>query len=262
MNIANLLPISQDEKITAMIRVPEYEEGRYLVMVTKNGTVKRTQLEEYDTARKGGVIGILLDEGDELVGVLLTEGEDDILCGTSDGSAIRFNEADARPMGRSAHGVRAIRLGEEDQVVGVSKITGSGRLLAVTENGFGKRVELDEYRTQNRGGKGLISYNINEKTGKVAGIRVVEDTDDALFISSDGVIIRVPVTEIPIYSRYAQGVYVMRVADGTRVVTVASAPHEDETEDGEDPEDPEISEDTAENDSDETTAVENAPAEE
>jgi len=231
MNIANLLPVSQDEKITAMIRVPEYEEGHYLVMVTKNGTVKRTSLDQYNTARKGGVIGILLDEGDELVGVLLTDGTADILCGTSGGNAIRFNETDSRPMGRSAHGVRAIRLGVNDEVVGISRLTGIGRLLAVTENGFGKRVELDEYRSQNRGGKGLISYNVNEKTGRVAGIRVVEDTDDALFISSDGVIIRVPVTEIPIYSRYAQGVHVMRVAEGTQVVTVASAPHEDEDED-------------------------------
>jgi len=230
MNIANLLPVSQDEKITAMIRVPEYEEGHYLVMVTKNGTVKRTSLDQYNTARKGGVIGILLDEGDELVGVLLTDGTADILCGTSGGNAIRFNETDSRPMGRSAHGVRAIRLGVNDEVVGISRLTGIGRLLAVTENGFGKRVELDEYRSQNRGGKGLISYNVNEKTGRVAGIRVVEDTDDALFISSDGVIIRVPVTEIPIYSRYAQGVHVMRVAEGTQVVTVASAPHEDEDE--------------------------------
>jgi DNA gyrase subunit A len=178
------------------------------------------------------------------VGVLLTDGAADILCGTSGGNAIRFNEADARTMGRAAHGVRAIRLGEDDTVVGVSRLTGVGRLLAVTENGYGKRVELDEYRTQNRGGKGLISYATNEKTGKVAGIRVVEDTDDALFISSDGVIIRVPVTEIPVYSRYAQGVRVMRVAEGTQVVTVAHAPHEDEEEDDTDiPEGEELAED-------------------
>jgi DNA gyrase subunit A len=238
MNIANILPVTQNEKITAMIRVPGFEEGHYLVMITKKGIVKRTSLGDYNTARKAGVIGILLEEDDELVGVLLTDGSFEILVGTSGGNAIKFNESDARPMGRSAHGVRAIRLKPSDEVVGVCCITAdsTGRLLTVSENGYGKRVEIDEYRNQNRGGKGLISYNTNEKTGKVAGLRIVEDSDDALFISSDGVIIRVPVTEIPVYSRYAQGVRVMRVAEGTKVVTVAHAPHE-EVEEAEDTED-------------------------
>ena len=237
INVVNLLPVAQDEKITAMIRVPAYEEGQYLVMVTKKGIVKRTSLTEYDTARKAGVIGILLDDDDELNGVMLTAGNADILVGTAGGYAIRFHETDARPMGRAAHGVKAISLEEGDEVVGVSCLTDGGRLLTVTENGFGKRVEADEYRVQNRGGKGLVSYNVNEKTGRVAGLRIVEDTDDALLISADGIIIRVPVTEIPVYSRYAQGVHVMRIGEDTHVVTVAHAPHEDENaDDGEDDE--------------------------
>ena len=243
VNIVNLLPVSQDEKITAMIRVPKFEENMYLVMVTKFGTIKRTSLEEYNTARKGGVIGILLDEGDELVRVRLTDGSTQLIVGTRSGNAIRFNETDCRPMGRSAHGVKAVTLKKDDEVIGMSIVREGGTLLSVTENGFGKRVKLDEYHTQNRGGKGLTSYNINDKTGLVAGIKVVDENDDVMLISSDGVIIRTNVAEIPVYSRYAQGVHVMRVGEATRVVTVARSPHEeDESDDGED-----IDDETAEN---------------
>lgn len=230
MNVANILPLAQDENVTAMIKVPKFEENCYLVMVTKKGIVKRTLLEEYDTARKAGVIGILLEDDDELVGVLLTDGNADILVGTRNGNAIRFLETDARPMGRAAHGVKAISLQNDDYVVGVTVPNGAGTLLLVSQNGYGKRVPFDDFRVQNRGGKGLICYNTSNKTGPVAGLRVVEETDDALFISSDGVIIRVPVGEIPIYSRYAQGVRVMRVAGETNVVTVTSAVHEDEVD--------------------------------
>lgn len=228
MNVANILQVAQDESVTAMIKVPKFEENCYLVMVTKKGIVKRTALDQYDTARKAGVIGILLEDDDELVGVLLTDGSAHILAGTRNGNAIRFMETDARPMGRSAHGVKAISLEDDDYVVGVTVPNGEGSLLLITENGYGKRVPFDEFRVQNRGGKGLISYSVNEKTGPVAGLRVVEETDDALFISSDGVIIRVPVGEIPVYSRYAQGVRVMRVGENTQVVTVTSAAHEDD----------------------------------
>lgn len=231
MNVANILPVAQDESVTAMIKVPKFEENCYLVMVTKKGIVKRTALDEYDTARKAGVIGILLEEDDELVGVLLTDGSANILVGTRGGVAIRFVETDARPMGRAAHGVKAISLEDGDYVVGVTIPNGEGSLLLITENGYGKRVPFEEFRVQNRGGKGLVSYNTNEKTGPVAGLRVVEESDDALFISSDGVVIRVPVAEIPTYSRYAQGVRVMRVGEETKVVTVTSAAHEEETED-------------------------------
>jgi DNA gyrase subunit A len=227
-NVVNLLPVSQDEKVTAMIRVPKFEDNMYLVMVTKLGTIKRTALDEYDTARKGGVIGILLEEGDELVRVRLTDGNTQLIVGTRSGNAIRFSETNARPMGRAAHGVKAVTLEKDDEVVGMSAVREGGTLLSVTENGFGKRVNLDEYHKQNRGGKGLTSYNINAKTGPVAGIIVVDETDDMMVITSDGVIIRTNVSEIPIYSRYAQGVHVMRVGGGTRVVTVARSPHEED----------------------------------
>jgi DNA gyrase subunit A len=227
-NIANLLPVSQDEKITAMIKVSKFEDGKFLIMVTKDGTVKRTRLIDYNTARKGGVIGIILNEGDELVRVRLTDGSCDMLVGTSGGHAIRFNENDARPLSRASHGVKAITLQDGDEVIGMTVVNKESKLLSVTENGYGKRVEFDEYRLQNRGGKGLISHAITEKTGKVAGIKAVDDNDDAMFISLDGVIIRVPVNQISTYSRYAKGVRVMRVNDGAKVVTVARSPHEDE----------------------------------
>ncbi len=230
VNIVNLLPVSQDEKITAMIRLPAFEDGLTLVMVTRRGIVKRTSLTEYDTARRGGVIGILLEEGDELVRVLLTDGSAQVLVATRQGIAIRFAEEDARPMGRAAHGVKAISLEEGDEVVGMEELREGGTLLSVTENGFGKRVEFAEYRVQNRGGKGLVSYNVNDKTGPVVGVAVVDEAEDAMLISSGGVIIRVGVAEIPVYSRYAQGVHVMRIGDGTRVVSVAGSPHEDEDE--------------------------------
>lgn len=235
INIVNLLPISQDEKVNAMIRVPKFEDDMYLVMVTKHGTIKRTALGEYDTARKGGVIGILLDDDDELVRVRVTDGKTELIVGTRSGNAIRFAETDARPMGRSAHGVKAVTLEDGDEVVGMSVVREGGTLLSVTENGFGKRVNLDEYHRQNRGGKGLTSYNVNEKTGTVAGIYIVDETDDVMIISSDGIIIRISVSEIPIYSRYAQGVHVMRIGDDTHVVTIARSPHEDDDDiEGED----------------------------
>jgi DNA gyrase subunit A len=245
-NIVNLLPVSQDEKITAMIKVDKFEEGKFLIMVTKDGTVKRTSLINYDSTRKGGVIGIILDEGDELVRVRLTDGNCDMLVGTSGGHAIRFNENDARPLSRASHGVKAITLDEDDEVIGMTIVNEGAKLLSVTENGYGKRVEFDEYRLQNRGGKGLISHTINEKTGRVAGIKAVEDNDDAMFISLDGVIIRVPVDQISVYSRYAQGVRVMRVNDGAKVVTVARSPHEEETADEQAIDEPEDA-DTSEN---------------
>lgn len=235
VNIVNLLPVSQDEKITAMIRVREFDDSSYLVMVTKSGTIKRTALSDYNTARKGGIIGILLDEDDELVMVRLTDGGSELIVGTRGGNAIRFKETDVRLMGRAAHGVRAINLEENDSVVGMSVVRDGATLLSVTENGFGKRVNIDEYHTQNRGGKGLTSYNLNDRTGFVAGIKIVDETDDIMLISSDGVIIRISVDEVPVYSRYAQGVHVMRVGEGTHLVTVARSPHEDDGDgDGED----------------------------
>jgi DNA gyrase subunit A len=229
MNIANILPVTQDEKITAMIRVPQYEDGHYLVMVTRRGTVKRTALSQYGTVRKSGLIAIILEEGDELAEVMLTDGTAQIFCGTRSGAAIRFDENDAREMGRSAHGVRAIRLGPDDAVVGAAAVKQGDKILSISENGYGKRTEIAEYRLQNRGGKGITSYKVTEKTGPVAGIIPAHEDEDALVISSDGIIIRVHVADIPVYSRSTQGVRVMRIAEGAKVVTVAGVPHEDET---------------------------------
>lgn len=230
MNIANLLPVAQDEKITAMIRIPSFDENSALVMITKKGVVKRTELKEYNTARKGGVIAILLEEDDELVRVRLTDGVSDIIVGTKHGNAIHFNEQDARLMGRAAHGVKAITLSEGDEVIGASIPREGAKLLTVTANGYGKRTELSEFRLQNRGGKGLISYTLNDKTGDVAGFHIVDDNDDIMIISSEGVIIRIEVAEFPVYSRYAQGVRVMRLSDEGRVVSIARSPHEEEAD--------------------------------
>lgn len=246
INIVNILPIAQNEKITAMIKIPDFEEGSYLVMVTKAGIIKRTEISQYDTARKGGIIGINLDEGDELEKVLLTNGESQIIVGTAGGSAIRFKETDVRAMGRVSRGVKAIALDEDDTVVGMQQIEENCTLLSVTENGFGKRVELSEYHTQNRGGKGLTNYKINEKTGKVAGITLVDDNDDIMLISSDGIIIKINVNEVPVYSRYATGVHLMRVGDDTNIVTVARSTRDEDEDEDDDAENEETSENEAE----------------
>jgi DNA gyrase subunit A len=228
VNVVNILPISQNEKVTAMIRIPDFEDDKYLIMVTKNGIVKRTELSQYNTARKGGIIGINLDEDDSLSEVLLTDGSCEVIVGTKLGNAIRFKESNVRPMGRVSHGVKAIELEDGDEVVGMQQIMDNCTLLTITEKGFGKRVELCEYHTQNRGGKGLKNYKVSDKTGVVVGMTLVEDTDDLMIISSDGVIIKINVSEVPIYSRYATGVHLMRVNGDTNIVTLARTPKDDE----------------------------------
>ena len=226
-NIVNLLPLEQDEKVQTMIRIPAFEEGKYLVMVTTNGIIKRTEVTEYNTARKGGVIAINLDDDDKLAWVRLTDGHSDLIVGTRNGMAIRFDENDARPLGRTARGVRAIQLDEGDVVVGMARVRENGTLLTVTEKGQGRRTEFDEYRQQTRAGKGVINYKVDEDKGLIAGIRTVNDDDDAILITNDGVIIRIPVDQIATQSRYAGGVRVMRVEGDTRLVSMARAPHED-----------------------------------
>ncbi|SDO07387.1 DNA gyrase subunit A [Acetanaerobacterium elongatum] len=226
-NIVNLLPLEQDEKVQTMIRIPAFEEGKYLVMVTTKGIIKRTEVTEYDTARKGGVIAINLDDDDTLAWVRLTDGHSDLIVGTRNGMAIRFDENDARPLGRTARGVRAIQLDEGDVVVGMARVRENGTLLTVTEKGQGRRTEFDEYRQQTRAGKGVINYRVDEEKGAVAGIRTVNDDDDAILITNDGIIIRIPVEQIAVQSRYAGGVRVMRVEGDTRLVSMARAPHED-----------------------------------
>ena len=249
-NIVNLLPLDQDEKVQTMIRLAEYTEGKYLVMVTVNGIIKRTDVTEYDTARKSGVIAINLDEDDSLAWVRLTDGKSDLIVGTRGGMAIRFNETDARPLGRTARGVRAIALEPGDRVVGMARVREDGTLLTVTDKGQGRRTPFDEYRQQTRAGKGVINYRVDDDKGYVAGIRTINDDDDAILITDDGIIIRIPVSQIAVQSRYAGGVRVMRVSGETRVVSMARAQHEEpEDEDGEEqtaPESGDTAEETAE----------------
>ena len=244
MNIANLLPLSPDEKVSSMIRVPEFDETSYLVMVTKNGVIKRTELSAYNTARKGGVIALSLDEGDELAWVRLTDGETQLVVGTKKGMAIRFDERDVRPMGRTARGVKALTLREGDCVVGMSTIRADALLLTVSETGYGRLSPLSDYRVQSRGGKGLLNYHV-EKYGDVAAIKVVDLSDDVILISSDGILIRIPADSIRVCARPSKGVRVMRVTEGNRVVTLARTAHEEDEEADELPEDdgePELTE--------------------
>ncbi len=227
MNIANLLPITSDEKITSMIRVPEFVEDKYLIMVTRQGIIKRISLEAYNTNRKGGLIALELNEGDELAWVRMTDGDDSIIIATKKGFAIRFMETDVRPMGRLARGVRAIRLREGDEVVGMSVAREGGKVLTVSETGYGRLSEIDNYRLQSRGGKGIINYHV-AKYGDVAAIKVVDLDDDIILVSEDGVIIRILASSIRVCARPSKGVTVMRIKEGNKVVAAARAPHEED----------------------------------
>ena len=229
MNIANLLPIAQDEKVTSMIRVPEFDEESYLVMVTRSGIIKRTSLSAFDTARKGGVIAIDLDEGDELSWVRLTDGKTELLVATRLGMAIRFAETDVRAMGRAARGVKAITLKEGDCVVGMSSLREGGLVLTVSETGYGRLSESSDYRIQSRGGKGLLNYHV-EKYGCVAALKVVNREDDIILISSDGIIIRIQADSIRECARPSKGVKVMRLNEDSKVVTLARTAHEEDVE--------------------------------
>ena len=227
--IINVLPLLPEESVTAMVITREFHEHEYLVMATKKGTVKRIPFIALATNRKTGIRAITLDEDDQLINVIRTDGDDNVILATAQGMAICFNENDVRPMGRDAAGVRGILLGSDDYVIGAEKAEEGKTLLTVTENGFGKRTELSEYlRTgpngekiaQSRGGKGLKNYNITPKTGNVAGCRVVGDTDDVMVIENGGIIIRTPVSSINVYKRDVQGVIVMRVEEGNKVVSI------------------------------------------
>lgn len=226
MNIANLLPIAADEKVTSMIRVPEFDEDKYLVMVTRQGIVKRISLNAYNTARKGGLIALELNEGDELAWVRLTDGNQQVVVATKNGLAIRFEETDVRPMGRQARGVKAISLREGDCVVGMCVVTNDDLILTASETGFGRISNVSDYRLQSRGGKGITNYH-TEKYGNVAAVSVVELTDDIIIISQEGVIIRIAADTVRICNRPSKGVTLMRIGDNDKVVTVARAPHED-----------------------------------
>lgn len=230
MNIANLLPISPDEKVTSVIRVPEFDEEKYLIMVTRQGLVKRIKLSAYNTNRKGGIVALELNDNDELAWVKMTDGNSQVVVATKLGKAIRFNENDVRPMGRTARGVKALSLTNDDFVVGMATVNEDSMLLTVSETGYGRLSNVSDYRLQTRGGKGITNYH-TEKYGDVAAISAVDvDNDDVIIISSDGVIIRIEASSIRICSRPSKGVTVMKVNDTNKVVTIAIAPHEDESD--------------------------------
>ena len=226
MNIANLLPIASDEKVTSMIRVPEFDEDKYLVMVTKQGIIKRISLNAYNTARKGGLIALELNEGDELAWVRLTDGNQQVIVATKNGLAIRFEETDVRPMGRQARGVKAISLREGDCVVGMCVVTNDDLILTASETGFGRISNVSDYRLQSRGGKGITNYH-TEKYGNVAAVSAVKLDEDIIIISQEGVIIRIAADTVRICNRPSKGVTLMRIGENDKVVTVARAPHED-----------------------------------
>lgn len=254
MNIANLLPIAADEKVTSMIRVPEFDEEKYLVMVTRQGIVKRISLNAYNTARKGGLIALELNEGDELAWVRLTDGNQQVIVATKNGLAIRFEETDVRPMGRQARGVKAISLREGDCVVGMCVVANDDLILTASETGFGRISNVSDYRLQSRGGKGITNYH-TEKYGNVAAVSAVKLDEDIIIISQEGVIIRIAADTVRICNRPSKGVTLMRIGENDKVVTVARAPHEDsESEKTEETAEEETSE---ENTAPETNAEEN-----
>ena len=235
MNINNLLPLSADESVTSMIKVPDIESEQYLVMVTRNGIIKRTELSAFSHARKNGLIAIDLNEGDELAWVRLTDGNKELVVATRNGMAIRFHETDVRVMGRAAKGVKAITLRGDDKVIGMSMLREGAYILTVSETGYGRLSNVSDYRIQSRGGHGVINYN-TDKYGKVAAIKSVDLDDDIILISNDGVIIRIEANSIRICSRTSKGVRVMKVSDESKVVTLSRAPHEEETADETTPE--------------------------
>ena len=219
--IVNLLPLSGGETITAVIPVETFREDRYLFMATRKGIVKKTVLKEFDTARKGGLIALTLDEDDDLIGVKATDGERQIVIGTRDGLAIAFEEGDVRVMGRQAHGVYGIRLSDMDEVVGMDTLRPEHQILTVTEEGYGKRTAVSEYRIQQRGGKGIINMKVTEKTGAVVGLKVVHPEQELMLITTGGIVIRTNVDEISVISRNTQGVKVIKTEEGDRVASLA-----------------------------------------
>ncbi|NLC76665.1 MAG: DNA gyrase subunit A [Clostridia bacterium] len=229
--IVNLLPLAKGEVITAIIPVSDFVQEGYLFMATQKGIVKKTELEQFSTSRKEGLIAINLDEDDELIGVKLTDGEKEIILGTKEGMAIRFPEEQVRAMGRAARGVKGINLAQGDQVVGMDIVREDADLLVLTENGFGKRTNLEEYRPQSRGGKGLLALRMSERNGKVIGISVVQPDEELMLISSEGIIIRLAVADISETGRVTQGVTLMKVDDGHRVMTMAKVVVKEEEED-------------------------------
>ena len=231
-NIVNILELFPEEKITSMISVTDFNEGEYLTMVTKNGVIKRTLLSEYEYQRKNGKIALRLDEDDELVFVMHTHGECDIILATRYGNAVRYTEQNVRSMGRTARGVRGISLREGDYVTGVAIVEDTKKLVTVTENGFGKKTDFEDFRVmKNRGGFGVVCHKLSDKTGMLCGVATVSDEDDLMMITNTGTIIRTPVADVPTYSRTAGGVIMMRLNEGQSLVNFTKVPHEEPEED-------------------------------
>ena len=228
--IVNLLSLDAGEKISAVIPLQNFAEGKYLLMATRNGLIKKTALSEYSSSKRTGLLAITLKEDDELIDVRLTDGEDNVVLVTKKGMCITFDEKDVRPVGRTAQGVLGIRLDKEDAVIGMESVIGgkNATLLAITENGFGKRTELEEYRVQNRGGKGVITYKITPKTGNIVGIRIANGDEDVMMITDTGTIIRLNVSEVSVLGRSTQGVTLMRTNDGGKVVSIEIIKPEDQ----------------------------------
>ena len=229
MNIANLLPISPEERVTSLIKVSEFEESKYLIMVTKNGTIKRTSLSAFDTARKGGLIALDLDEGDELSWVRMTDGAQEMIVATKKGKSIRFKETDVRAVGRTARGVRAIRLDVDDEVVGMMVVDSEKLVLTISETGYGRLSDVGDYRLQSRGGHGVINYH-TEKYGNVAALSSVSPDEDVILISDNGIIIRINADTIRKCSRPSKGVKVMKLVGDGKVVAMACVPREEDSE--------------------------------
>ena len=228
--IVNLLSLDAGEKISAVIPISDFEDSKYLLMATKNGLIKKTPLQEYNSSRKTGLLAITLKDDDELIDVRLTDGQDNVVLVTEKGLCITFDEKDVRPVGRSAQGVLGIRLDEDDTVIGMESIISDNKgvtLLAITENGFGKRTELDEYRVQNRGGRGVITYKITPKTGNIVGIRMAKEDDDVMLITNSGTIIRINVKDVSILGRATQGVTLMRTNENEKVVSIETVEPEE-----------------------------------
>ena len=229
-NVVGMLPFSEGEKIAAMIKTSDFDEGKFIVMVTKNGKIKRTPLSAYKNVRKNGLIAIGLDDGDEIAGVRMTGGENELIVATYMGRAIRIAEEQIRSMSRTAHGVRAIKLREGDYVVSMARIREGATVLTVTDKGNGRRCEIDGYRVQNRGGYGLLNYKVSDEKGYVCGIKVVDEDDDIIMISTEGIIIRIRACDIRVMGRYATGVRLMRVNGENKVVSFTRAEHDEEAE--------------------------------
>lgn len=229
MNISNLLPIDQEEQVTSMIKVSEFLDNKYLVMLTKHGVIKRIELNAFDKIRKTGIIALELDDGDELKWVKLTEGESELIIATKKGMSIRFKETDVRAVGRTARGVRSMRLKDSDEIAGMLIVDDEGKVLTISETGYGRLSDPSDYRLQSRGGSGVTNYH-TQKYGDVAAIDLVNMDEDLIMISTDGVIIRIEVGSIRQCARPSKGVKVMKVTGNNKVVAVARVPHEEQEE--------------------------------